>query len=187
MYTARLEKVIHVKDKFPLVVTLLIVLLGAVLSPVSAQTALPDADPRHAVISNLLQAGKAREALSQLNMVTSPGPWEFYMRGQAYQMLGEAVKAAEWYKTAVSQDQQNNFYRTRAVDALLAICRCDEAIQVCSEGSKLVKDDYQRNRYDNKIKDIEKLKQNFVVGADHIARHKREHSAQLQQASETGK
>ncbi|MFN8552064.1 MAG: hypothetical protein U0103_11285 [Candidatus Obscuribacterales bacterium] len=159
----------------------------ASMQNVCAQSQPADADPRHSAIYSLLQSGKAREALSQLNTVATPGPWEFYMRGQACQMIGEPVKAAEWYKTAVLQDAQNNLYRTKAVDALLAICKCDEAIQLCSDGSKLSSDAYQRQRYESKIKDIEKMKQNLAKGAENIARHKREHASQLQQAMETNK
>ncbi|HEY9731034.1 MAG TPA: hypothetical protein V6C89_03930 [Drouetiella sp.] len=174
------------KNSFTVQFTLLVLLFGS-CSQLRAQTLPGDSDPRHNQIYALLQAGKAHEALMQLNTVTNPGAWDFYMRGQACQMLGEAVKAAEWYKTAVAQEGQNDYYRTKAVDSLLAVCRCDEAIQVCSEGSKLAPDARRRQRYDNKIKDIERLKQSFVTAADNIARHKREHASQLQQAMETSK
>lgn len=175
--------------KYKLIAALLSLstLVTVSMQSMCAQSQPADADPRHNAIYSLLQAGKPREALSQLNAVATPGPWDFYMRGQACQMIGEPLKAAEWYKTAVSQDAQNNLYRTKAVDALLAICKCDEAIQLCSEGSKLASDSYQRQRYDSKIKDIEKMKANFALGAEHIARHKREHASQLQQAMETSK
>ncbi len=174
------------KNRFLAQVSLLMLLTGAG-QQLKAQTLPADADARHTQIYALLQSGRARDALTQLNSVMNPGPLDFYLRGQACEMIGEPVKAAEWYKTAVSQDAQNDYYRTKAVDLLLAICKCDEAIQYCSEGSKLAPDAKRRQRYENKIKDIERLKQSFVTAADNIARHKREHSSQLQQAMETGK
>lgn len=175
------------KHKFLAPATLLILLTGTAAHQAIAQTAPGDSDPRHNAIYALLQNGRAREALAQLNAVPNPTAWDFYMRGQACELTGEPLKAAEWYKTAVSQDAQNELYRTKCVNALLAVCKCDEAIQVCSEGSKLAIEPKKKQRYDDKIKEIEKTKQNFAIAAENIARHKREHNSQLQQAMENNK
>lgn len=175
------------KGKILAPATSIILLTGMAAHQAFAQTQPGDSDPRHVAIYNLMQAGKAREALTQLNAVPNPGAWDFYMRGQACQLIGEPVKAAEWFKTAVAQDAQNDLYRTKAVDSLLLLSKCDEAIQLCSDGSKLMTDAKRKQRYDDKIKDIEKLKQNYATAAENIARHKREHAAQLQQAMEAGR
>ncbi len=109
------------------------------------------------------------------------------MKGQAFELIGQPVKAAESYHVAVTQDAQNEQFRKKSVDSYLAICKCDEAIQVCNEGSRLATDPKRKQRYDDKVKEIEKLKQNFLIGAENIARHKREHNSQLQQAMENNK
>ncbi len=143
------------KHKLIAPAALLILFTGTAAHQALAQTAPGDSDPRHNAIYSLMQNGRAREALTQLNAVPNPTAWDFYMRGQACELTGEPVKAAEWYKTAVSQDAQNELYRTKAVNALLAVNKLDEAIQVCGDGSKLATDPKRKQRYDDKIKEIE--------------------------------
>lgn len=175
------------KQKYlaPAALFLLLTGMSTQLSP--AQSPGGNADPRVNAIYALMQNGKAREALAQLNAVPNPSAMDQYMKAQALELLGQPVKAAEFYHVAVTQDAQNEMFRKKSVDSYLAICKCDEAIGVCNEGSKIATDPKRKQRYDDKIKEIEKLKQNFVIGADNIARHKREHSSQLQQAMENNK
>lgn len=166
---------------------LFLLLTGATTSSTLAQAPGGNSDPRVNAIYALMQNGKARDALAQLNAVPNPSAMDQYMKGQALELLGQPVKASEFYHIAVTQDAQNDAFRKKAVDSYLAICKCDEAIEVCTEGSKISTDPKRKQRYDDKIKEIEKMKQNFVIGADNIARHKREHSSQLQQAMENNK
>ena len=166
---------------------LFILLTGTTTQSSLAQTPGNNADPRVNAIYALMQNGRAREALAQLNAVPNPSALDQYMKGQASELIGQPVKAAEFYHIAVTQDAQNEMFRKKSVDSYLALCKCDEAIQVCNEGSKIASDPKKKQRYDDKVKEIEKMKQNFLIGAENIARHKREHSFQLQQAMETNK
>ncbi|MBI2809263.1 MAG: hypothetical protein HYX67_00315 [Candidatus Melainabacteria bacterium] len=175
------------KQKLLAPAALCILLTGTTAQLSLSQAPGGSSDPRVNAIYSLMQNGRAREALSQLNAVPNPSALDQYMKGQALELIGQPVKAAEFYHIAVTQDAQNEMFRKKSVDSYLAICKCDEAIQVCNEGSRLATDPKRKQRYDDKVKEIEKLKQNFLIGAENIARHKREHSSQLQAAMENNK
>ncbi len=155
------------------------------LQPAFAQA--DSSEARRNFVYNLLQTGRAQQALTQLNAVPTPTAWDQYMKGQASEMIGEPVKASQWYRAALEQDRHNDQFRSKSIANLTALCKCDEAIQVCLDGSKLATDAKKRQFYDDKAKEIERLKQAYAKGAENIARHKIEHHEQLQSAIERDK
>ena len=156
----------------------------------AAQVPPPPTDARDGMSSrrntaySLIQNGHPDQALEQLYTIAEPTGWDQFVKGQASEMVGQPVKSSLWFCAAAEREPRNDQYRTRAITSLIALTRCNDAIQLCVVGSKLATDPKKRQYYDDKIKEIKGVEQALVKGAENIAKHKAEHGDQLRAAIE---
>ena len=108
------------------------------------------ADARRYLAYTLLQRGLAKEALDQIQLMKAPSGFDMFMKGTAYEALGDPKRAAESFQTAVDKEPGSDFFRTKAIKALITVSKYRSAATLCI-GGQSAKDAKAKKYYDDEL------------------------------------
>jgi Tfp pilus assembly protein PilF len=110
----------------------------------------------------LLQRGLPQEALHQIEVVSNPIGFDFFMRGLAYESMGESKEATAAFQKAVDKEPDNDYFRMKAIKNSIMLSQYHEAAALSQAGGTKTKDMKVKKFYEDEVKHSEFLESSIA-------------------------
>jgi tetratricopeptide (TPR) repeat protein len=105
----------------------------------------------------LLQRGLPKEALNQIEIVSNPIGFDYFMRGLAHESMGEIKEATAAFQKAVEKEPDNDYFRTKAIKNSIMLSQYHQAAALSQAGGTTTKDSKLKKFYEDEEKHSEFL------------------------------
>jgi Tfp pilus assembly protein PilF len=110
----------------------------------------------------LLQRGLPKEALRQIDVVSDPIGFDFFMRGLAHESMGDIKEATAAFQKAVEKEPDNDYFRMKAIRNSIMLSQYHQAAALSQAGGTKTKDAKLKKFYEDEEKHSEFLESSIA-------------------------